>query len=130
MYSPTSGPSANTRVKASHTALPARSLYSAVNALQPSISGDDGGLGPDRGRAHRPAAVELGAQEADEPGLALALAGQDHAADVRQRRQRGQLAGAEVERVDVEVVGPSAGMRARASTRLVSVVVVPLPPMP
>ena len=58
---------------------------------------DDRRLGPGGGEAHRPAPVELGPQEADQAGLALALARQHHPADVRQRGEGLQLAGAEVE---------------------------------
>ena len=62
----------------------------------------------DRGRVRtgrRPPPVELAAQPADQPHLALAVAGQDHRAGVRERLERLQLARAEVERVDLELVG-------------------------
>jgi hypothetical protein len=39
-----------------------------------------------------PAAVELAAQPADQPCLALAIGGEDHRAGVRQRLERAQLA--------------------------------------
>ncbi len=56
-----------------------------------------------RGRVDRAPGAELAPQPLEQPLLALAFGRADHGADVRQSVQRRQLAGAEVDRVDVQL---------------------------
>ena len=55
--------------------------------------------------AQAPPPVELGAEPRHQPGLALPVGGRDDGPDVRELGQDLQGAGAEVQAVDVEVVG-------------------------
>ena len=64
---------------------------------------DPGGPGTPAGGGL--AAVEFAPEQPDEPGLAFAFHRSDVGADVRQRLQRRQLASADVQYVEVQVVG-------------------------
>ena len=114
MYRPTSGPSANTRVNASHSAVPARSLYSAARLLQPStnvtIAGSWRTAAAPRSRRRSSSARRKRISRVWRSRSAARMT----APDVRQRRQRRQLAGPEVDGVQVQVVGRlGAGQRQR-----------------
>ncbi len=96
---PSSGPSAHSRGSWSCSASPSGSSCAARSARRLSTSSTMWAAVAPPGC---PPPGQLGAQPAQQAGLALAVVGRHHRAGVRQRPEGGQAADAEVERVERE----------------------------
>ena len=105
--------------------MPSRSSNSERSAARLSISTTVVA----RGAALDPPPVELAAQPPDQPHLALAVAGQDHRAGVRQRLER-RAGRRRRSRARRPRAARARARLARLSARLAASVVVPLPGMP